>query len=100
MFITVLSDGDTWDVGGSLVEVSEEEYNRLIASGDLDELVSSRDINLNDIVIDDGEDLFYIRTEDLDPVLKSHRRELVKRLSVSIKAGNVSDALRIAKCLV
>ena len=100
MFITVLSDGETWDIGGYLIEISDDEYNRLNASDDLDDLVSHREIDLNSVVIDDGEDLSEIRTEDLDPILKSHRRELVKRAIVGINNLDVEQALRIVRCLV
>lgn len=96
MFITVLTDGETWDIGGYLVEVSEEEYNRLNACGDLSEVRAIREILLRSVVKDDGETFGDVRSEDLDPVIKSHRRELVNRVIANVALGHVDEVLRIA----
>lgn len=100
MFIVVLSDGKTWDVDGHLIEISEEEYIKLNASGDLDfdNIKVDRCIPISTIVTDDGSDLSkHVRTEDLDPVIKSHRRELVNRLRQNIR--NCCSHIEIADYL-
>lgn len=96
MFIVVLKDGETWDLNGFLIEISEEEYNKINESGELGDLKCEREIDLLSVVEDDGEGLKNIRSEDLDPVFKSHRRELVNRVIANVYLGNVDEVVRIA----
>jgi hypothetical protein len=99
MFIVVLTDGETWDIGGYLVEIDNDEYNRLNACGDLSDIRSKREILLRSVVEDDGETFGNVMSEDLDPVIKSHRRELVNRVIGHVALGNVDEVLRIVSFL-